>query len=236
MLKQGDPRALRREAMGARIAGPPLAPQVIGHRRGELRSALVPGRVRRLPRLDPHRAIALGRVLARVHGRRLARSGGLPSWGSRVSSLTAYARRRGHDVVSRAPAGAMRAMAERAAAAAEAGAATAPGAPFAFLHGDLVEQNIIWPADAGDPVLIDWEFWRMGDPAEDIAYLTTVGDDLPGEVTGRVYQGYGADWDLMARVDLWRPLVLLDAALWYAEQGDAARVGPLVERADYFMS
>lgn len=222
--------------MGARIAAPPLSPRVLGLTSGELRTALVPGRPRRLTRLDPQRAIALGRVLARVHGRRTARTGGLPAWSSRVASLTAYARRRGHDVLSRAAGSGLRDMARRAAASAEAGAATAPHAPFAFLHGDLVEENIIWPRGADDPVLVDWEFWRMGDPAEDIAYLTTVGDDLPGQVTGRIYQGYGADRPLMARVDLWRPLVLIDAAVWYAEHGEPARVAPLLERAEYFMS
>lgn len=44
----------------------------------------------------------------------------------------------------------------------------AAGAEPALMHGDVSGPNIVWsPA----PVLIDWEFVRLGDPADEIASL-----------------------------------------------------------------
>lgn len=229
VLKQGDPASLRREARGARLAGTPLAPRVISMGAGELRSARIAGRPRRLARLDPDRCAALGRVLARVHARRTTLTGGLPGWPARVRDLAAYARGRGRDALARTRSSAERDLVEHATASAEAAASMTERGPlrFALLHGDLVEQNIVWPAGGADPVLVDWEFWRMGDPAEDLAYLGAL-NDLPAEAGGHVFRGYGADWPLMAAVDLWRPLVLADAALWLRAHGDAAAGGRLL--------
>ena len=39
---------------------------------------------------------------------------------------------------------------------------------LALLHGDIAAGNILW---SPDPVLIDWEYTRLGDPADEIAYL-----------------------------------------------------------------
>lgn len=199
---------------------------------GALTTQRIHGRPRRLGRLDPDRAIALGRVLRMVHGRRATATGGLPAWRTRASSLVAYARGRGRDAAARATSPGEHHLLARATGAAVAAAHEAPRAPrpFALLHGDLVEANVVWPTGGGDPVLVDWEFWRMGDPAEDLAYLVAL-NDLPAEVTGRVYRGYGADWPLMARVDLWRPLVLADAALWLRAHGDHGQAAALLDRA-----
>jgi thiamine kinase-like enzyme len=41
---------------------------------------------------------------------------------------------------------------------------------LALLHGDVGAGNIIWRPL---PTLIDWEDWRIGDPAEEIAYIFT---------------------------------------------------------------
>src|SRR5579862_7544507 len=38
--------------------------------------------------------------------------------------------------------------------------------PPALLHGDVGPDNMLW---ADTPVLIDWEYARLGDPADDIA-------------------------------------------------------------------
>lgn len=232
MLKRGDATALRREARGARMAGPPLAPAVLASTPGALTSRLITGRPRRLRRLDAHRARALGRVLARVHHRRATATGGLPGWPSRVTGLAAYARGRGRDALARATTTRERALVQRAtgAAAAAAGAAPSVAQPFALLHGDLVEDNVVWPAAGGDPVLVDWEFWRMGDPAEDLAYLLALGD-LPPAVARPVLQGYGADTALARRVEGWRALVLVDAALWHRAHGHPHAAGPLMDRA-----
>lgn len=230
--KQGDPSGLRREARGARIAGPPLAPAVLASRAGDLRTALIPGRPRRLRRLDPGRAVALGQVLSRVHTRRATATGGRPGWEARVAGLTGYARARGRDAMACAQSAGERRLITSAtrAAAAAADLARGPAAAFAFLHGDLIEDNVVWPTGGGDPVLVDWEFWRMGDPAEDLAYLSAI-NALPPEVMGHVFQGYRADGSIMARVDLWHPLVLVDAALWYRAHGDHEPVARLLDRA-----
>ena len=39
---------------------------------------------------------------------------------------------------------------------------------LALLHGDIGPGNILW---GQDPVLIDWEYTRLGDPADEIAYV-----------------------------------------------------------------
>ncbi len=41
---------------------------------------------------------------------------------------------------------------------------------LALLHGDIGPGNILW---GPDPVLIDWEYARPGNPADEIAYCST---------------------------------------------------------------
>ena len=74
-------------------------------------------------------------------------------------------------------------------------------------------------------MLIDWEFARMGDPAEDLAYLAEL-NGLPDAVLGAVLEGHGTP-GMAARVEGWRGLVAADAGGWYLAQGmeaDAERV------------
>jgi aminoglycoside phosphotransferase (APT) family kinase protein len=66
-------------------------------------------------------------------------------------------------------------------------------------------------------VLIDWEFHRMGDPAEDLAYLAEL-NALPDAVLAEVLDGYGAP-DLVDRVEGWRGLAAADAGGWFRAQG-----------------
>ena len=107
-------------------------------------------------------------------------------------------------------------------------AAAPPGAGgFRLLHGDLVEDNVVWGPEG--PVLVDWEFWRMGDPAEDLAYLEAL-NELPGRVARDVRAGYGANEGLNGRIRAWRPLVMVDAALWHRDVGDASLVPDLLAR------
>lgn len=103
-----------------------------------------------------------------------------------------------------------------------------PERPFRLLHGDLVRENIVWTPPG--PRLVDWEFWRMGDPAEDLAYLCEVNALTPPAVAA-VLQGYSVE-GMGERVDAWRPLVALDAGLWYLAHGDAARGEALLARAE----
>jgi aminoglycoside phosphotransferase (APT) family kinase protein len=46
-----------------------------------------------------------------------------------------------------------------------------PPVPLALVHGDLQPGNIL-VADGRPPVIIDWEFTRVGDPREDIGYYS----------------------------------------------------------------
>ena len=43
--------------------------------------------------------------------------------------------------------------------------------PAALVHGDLLGQNILLHPNE-EPALIDWEYYRMGDPAYDLAIVT----------------------------------------------------------------
>ena len=98
---------------------------------------------------------------------------------------------------------------------------------FSLLHGDLSAGNIIW--DVGRPTLIDWEFARDGDPAEDLAYLTSEAR-LDPEQLADIAEGYvaagGEAW-AFARLPVWLPLVRLDAALWWADYWLERGVDPL---------
>ena len=106
-------------------------------------------------------------------------------------------------------------------------AGPSPEGPLAFLHGDLVAANVLWPPEG--PVLVDWEFARMGDPAEDLAYLAEL-NELPGAVHGAVLAGYDAP-GVAARVDGWRGLVAADAGGWYLAHGMAQEADRMLARA-----
>lgn len=100
---------------------------------------------------------------------------------------------------------------------------------FALCHGDLSIGNILWDGDA--VALIDWEFARDGDPAEDIAYLAAEQDltpDLIAEIA-EAYVAAGGDPWALARLPAWLPLVALDAALWWADYDLAQGVDPTIQ-------
>ena len=78
-------------------------------------------------------------------------------------------------------------------------------------------------------MLIDWEFARMGDPAEDLAYLAEL-NELPEAVLDAVLEGHGTP-GMAARVDGWRGLVAADAAGWYLAHGMVDEAAPLLARA-----
>jgi hypothetical protein len=75
-----------------------------------------------------------------------------------------------------------------------------------------------------DPVLIDWEYTRLGDPADEIAYLfdqnaltepqrRAFWDGYRQSVSGRLRLVHVID-----RVDWWEPVTLLGSALWWVER------------------
>ena len=92
-------------------------------------------------------------------------------------------------------------------------------------------------------MLIDWEYARLGDPADEIAYLFDQNGLSPGQREA-FWRGYrqGASTQaplghVAARVDWWEPVALLGSALWWVERwvrraaADAAgSVDPDVQR------
>ncbi|MGI8572001.1 MAG: phosphotransferase [Solirubrobacteraceae bacterium] len=111
---------------------------------------------------------------------------------------------------------------------------------LALLHGDIGPGNILW---GPDPVLIDWEYARLGDPADEIAYLFDQNGLSPRQ-RNAFWRGYRAGISRQSRlthitdrVDWWEPVTLLGSALWWVERwvrrtdADAAgKVDPEVPR------
>lgn len=101
-----------------------------------------------------------------------------------------------------------------------------------LLHGDVAGGNIVW---APDPVLIDWEYARLGDPADECAYIF-VQHDVTEEQRAAFWRGYGQGSDpslehVVSRTRWWEPITILGSAmfwtqLWTQRVGaDAAGVG-----------
>lgn len=225
VIKRGDAPSLAREALGQRhAAGLDIAPRLIAAHRGVIVTELLDGTERALDTIRPSDAYELGSTVRRLHDSRRTATGGRPQWPSRARSLTSYRRLRAIDVL--AAAGPDRRLAERIIAALPPLKATPARQPFRLLHGDLVAANVIWtPA----PRLVDFEFWRMGDPAEDLAYLIEL-NALPPAVVAGILDGY-ANARVADRIDSWRTLCALDAGLWYRRAAQQERATELIERA-----
>jgi aminoglycoside phosphotransferase (APT) family kinase protein len=225
--KRGPAGPLAREAAALGIvAGRPWAPALLHHEPGLLVSARLPGSPRKLVLTSRGDLEALGAALADVHGLRRAAEGGLPDWAEPARDLAGYRRGRAGDAARALRGTPEEGLAEAAVGAGPGGADDDP-VPFRLLHGDLVEANVVW-GPAG-PALVDWEFWRMGDPAEDLAYLVEV-NGLPGPLEEAVLEGYGVP-GMGTRIDPWRALVALDAGAWYRRHRDPALAEPLLRRA-----
>lgn len=89
---------------------------------------------------------------------------------------------------------------------------------FSLLHGDLSLGNMIW--DGPDLTLIDWEYTRAGDPAEDLAYLLAEQQvsEAQQQAILRTYVARGGDPTAVTRVPAYTALVALDSALWWASR------------------
>jgi aminoglycoside phosphotransferase (APT) family kinase protein len=100
------------------------------------------------------------------------------------------------------------------------------------LHGDPSTGNILW---SPDPVLIDWEYTRVGAPADEIAYLFSQ-NGLTAEQRDAFWRGYGERSDHIA---WWEPLSLLGSTLWWIERWqrrNASDADPSVPRdAAYYL-
>jgi aminoglycoside phosphotransferase (APT) family kinase protein len=91
------------------------------------------------------------------------------------------------------------------------------GRSFSQLHGDASAGNILWDGD--DVWLLDWEYARCGDPAEELAYLLTEQHlpELRQQFLQAAYLSAGGLPGVWERVPAYLPLVVLDSALWWAD-------------------
>lgn len=224
--KCGDPAAIAREAAALRaLRGRPWLPELVTEEPGRMVSTRLPGAPRPLTMVAPAELARLGALLREVHESSRGPAGGLWWWEAPARSLADYRRARARDTEA--------VLAGGPDAGLGLSALDAPGArdgaaePFRLLHGDLVESNVVWgPAGPG---LVDWEFSRMGDPAEDLAYLIEL-NGLAAPGAAAVVAGYALE-GMEARIDGWRPLVAADAGAWYLAQGMEAEGRSLLRRA-----
>lgn len=125
------------------------------------------------------------------------------------------------------------------------------GETLSLLHGDIGPGNVLWNPS---PFLIDWEYTRLGDPADEMAYTFDQNALTPSQRRA-FWDGYQQGMDsgprlthMIERVDWWEPVTLLGSALWWVERwvrrteaGAEGRAGPGVPRGpgyyfDHIMS
>jgi len=111
-----------------------------------------------------------------------------------------------------------------------------------LLHGDVVAGNIIW---SPTPVLIDWEYARLDDPADEIAYIFSQ-NGLSTAQRNAFWRGYHRTTDARSsaieeRVAWWEPVTLLGSALWWVERWSrrvdadtAGEIDPTAPRASSY--
>jgi aminoglycoside phosphotransferase (APT) family kinase protein len=191
----------------------------------------VAGQQRELASATPAEIAQLGSVVAWAHGRPID---DLVDGPSEPSNLVSYAEGRLQSILStlvwvRDPLPAAVQARLRGAAnsvqtswqRARDDQSFSTGAPLALLHGDPGPGNVLW---APGPVLIDWEYARLGDPADEIAYVFDQNGLSPGQ-RAAFWRGYREGVGNQAplgqvtdRVDWWEPVTLLGSALWWAER------------------
>ena len=206
-----------------RVAPLGVAPPVLAAGPGVLVTRRLPGGTRPLREVSPPALERLGAVLRRVHELERADAGAPPGHAP-VASLAAYRAGRAARMV--AAAGPRAGLASRVATATADRDPPSPR-PFRLLHADVWGGNVVW--DGGVPALVDWEYSHLGDPALDLAYAAAM-DDLDDARAAALVAGYG-DPALAPRVDAWRPLAAMEAAVWYAEVGDLTRAEALAAQA-----
>ncbi|HZU71792.1 MAG TPA: phosphotransferase [Acidimicrobiales bacterium] len=204
----------------------------------------------------PDEIRALGSTLAWVHGRPAV---GLADRGLEAGDLVSYAEGRLESILHRlawvrdplpSPVQTgLRRIADSLRAGWEPARRSAgflTGEPLVLLHGDVGPGNVLW---CPDPVLIDWEYSRLGDPADEIAYLFDQ-NGLSADQREVFWTGYRTGSEqpelfhhVAARVDWWLPVTLLGSALWWVERwvrrigaDGTGEVDPEVPRSpDYYL-
>jgi hypothetical protein len=120
------------------------------------------------------------------------------------------------------------------------------GETLSLLHGDIGPGNVLWKPS---PCLIDWEYTRLGDPADEIAYTFDQNALTPSQRRA-FWNGYQQGIDsrsrlthIIERVGWWEPVTLLGSALWWVERlvrrtepGTQGTADPEVPREpDYYL-
>lgn len=190
----------------------------------------IDGRPTALAGRPPPALIPLGSMVAQIHNLAV---GDLAPWVMLPADLGKYAEQRADSILAKMAAAdeslpsplpmrlarAAEVVSELKEQAKELAAFRATG-PAALLHGDIGPGNLLW---AGEPVLIDWEYARGGDPADELAYLFDQ-NGLGPQQREAVWTGYrmvGTDRPLDAlqeRIGWWEPVQLLGSALWWVER------------------
>lgn len=215
--KRGDTAALSREAAAVEaVHGLGVAPRLLRRGPGVLVTALAPGSVRHAADVGDGGWRSLGALLAHLHAATSA------SEGRDVSG------RPHRDPASLAEA---RRSEARDAARAAGIVADVPlpdcATPFARIHGDLLAGNIVWSGER--PMLIDWEYSRVADPAEDLAYVAVL-NHLGPSARAALADGYG-DPETWRRAASWEPVVRSEGAAWWTLHGEQGRADLLMADA-----
>ncbi len=227
VVKRATPERVASEARALRrVAGLGIAPRLVAVGGDVLVATCAPGDSGPVARRGPAALRALGAVVRRVHDLRHGATGRWAHWPARARSPGAYRRRYAAEAREAAAAAGLGALAAGVLAALPPLPA-AGERPFRLLHGDLWGGNVLWRGRA--PALVDWEDSRIGDPAEELAYLAEM-DALPPRALAAVLEGYGEP-GMGERVAAWRPLVALSAGLWYLAEGAPDRADVLLAQA-----
>jgi Ser/Thr protein kinase RdoA (MazF antagonist) len=191
----------------------------------------LPGRQRKLSSLTPAEIARLAAIVAWLHGQAtdelvppLETAGDIVSYAQdRLQSITGtltWAR----DPLPSALQAQLRHAADRLAARFEElqdEESFSTGEPLRLLHGDIAEGNVLW---GRDPALIDWEYTRLGDAADELAYVFDQ-NALTDPQRHAFWEGYRKTARADARVDCivervewWEPMTLVGSALWWVER------------------
>lgn len=193
--------------------------------------AFVRGRQMALSDATPAEIERLGSVVASVHAHPVD---DVAEWLSETGDIASYAAARMRSILAgltwlRDPLPEPTQVRLRKAAASLArnwevlrvAASFSTGEKLALLHGDIALGNVLW---SPRPVLIDWEYTRLGDTADEIAYLFDQnGLSAPQRVAfWRGYRERNSNAVHLAhvieRVNWWEPMTLLGSALWWVER------------------
>ncbi len=195
---------------------------------------LVPGRQQELNTASTAQTARLGSIVGWVHARPAE---DLVQVLSTSGSIESYAEDRLRSILSglawvreplpasiRARLNAAAGVVARGLAARRMADSFRTGKSLVLLHGDPAGENILW---APDPVLIDWEYARLGDPADEIAYLFDQ-NGLTAQQREAFWRGYrhGSSVaqlsDVADRASWWEPATLLGSTRWWVERCGAA--------------